>query len=123
VVCKRCGQENPAGARFCLACGAALDAEPAKQERKLVSVLFVDLVGFTGQSEQADPEDVRDTLRAYQVAAQQTIEAFGGTMEKFIGDAVMAVAWRSEAGVTSPQAELLRALRSVLGRENAHTRG
>jgi len=91
VVCKRCGQENPAGARFCLACGAALDAEPAKQERKLVSVLFVDLVGFTGQSEQADPEDVRDTLRAYQVAAQQTIEAFGGTMEKFIGDAVMAV--------------------------------
>ncbi len=91
MVCKRCGQENPAGARFCLACGAALDAEPAKQERKLVSVLFVDLVGFTGQSEQADPEDVRDTLRAYQVAAQQTIEAFGGTMEKFIGDAVMAV--------------------------------
>jgi class 3 adenylate cyclase/tetratricopeptide (TPR) repeat protein len=91
VVCKRCGQENPAGARFCLACGAAVDAEPAKQERKLVSVLFVDLVGFTGQSEQADPEDVRDTLRAYQVAAQQTIEAFGGTMEKFIGDAVMAV--------------------------------
>ncbi len=91
MVCKRCGQENPAYARFCLACGAALDAEPAKQERKLVSVLFVDLVGFTGQSEQADPEDVRDRLRAYQVAAQQTIEAFGGTMEKFIGDAVMAV--------------------------------
>ena len=91
MVCIRCGQENPAGARFCLACGAALDAEPAKQERKLVSVLFVDLVGFTGQSEQADPEDVRDRLRAYQVAAQQTIEAFGGTMEKFIGDAVMAV--------------------------------
>jgi len=91
VVCKRCGQENPAYARFCLACGAALDAEPAKQERKLVSVLFVDLVGFTGQSEQADPEDVRDRLRAYQVAAQQTIGAFGGTMEKFIGDAVMAV--------------------------------
>ena len=91
MVCKRCGQENPAYARFCLACGAALDAEPAKQERKLVSVLFVDLVGFTGQSEQADPEDVRDRLRAYQVAAQQTIGAFGGTMEKFIGDAVMAV--------------------------------
>src|SRR5713226_2349613 len=91
MVCKRCGQENPAGPRFCLACGAALDAEPAKQERKLVSVLFVDLVGFTGQSEQADPEDVRDRLRAYQVAAQQTIGAFGGTMEKFMGDAVMAV--------------------------------
>jgi class 3 adenylate cyclase/tetratricopeptide (TPR) repeat protein len=91
VLCKRCGQENPAGARFCLACGASLDAEPAKQERKLVSVLFVDLVGFTGQSERADPEDVRDTLHAYHAAAQQRIEAFGGTMEKFIGDAVMAV--------------------------------
>ena len=57
VVCKRCGLENPAGARFCLACGALLEAEPAKQERKLVSVLFVDLVGFTGRSERADPED------------------------------------------------------------------
>jgi class 3 adenylate cyclase/tetratricopeptide (TPR) repeat protein len=91
VVCKRCGQENPPGARFCLACGAPLEAELSKQERKLVSVLFVDLVDFTGRSDRADPEDVRDTLRAYQAAAQQKIEAFGGTMEKFIGDAVMAV--------------------------------
>ncbi len=91
MVCKRCGQENPLGARFCLACGALLEAEPAKQERKLVSVLFVDLVGFTGQSERADPEDVRDTLNAYRAAAQESIQAFGGTMEKFIGDAVMAV--------------------------------
>ena len=91
VVCKRCGQENPLGARFCLACGAPLEAEPAKQERKLVSVLFVDLVGFTGQSERADPEDVRDTLNAYRAAAQESIQVFGGNMEKFIGDAVMAV--------------------------------
>src|SRR5207253_8080449 len=91
VVCKRCGQENPLVSRFCLACGAPLESEPAKQERKLVSVLFVDLVGFTGQSERADPEDVRDTLNAYRAAAQESIQVFGGNMEKFIGDAVMAV--------------------------------
>ena len=89
--CGRCGEENPDRARFCLACGAPLEAEPAKQERKLVSVLFVDLVDFTRQSDRADPEDVRDTLRAYQIAAKQRIDDFGGTMEKFIGDAVMAV--------------------------------
>src|SRR3989440_742902 len=91
VPCPRCGQDNPAGARFCLACGAALKEEAAKQERKLVSVLFVDLVGFTGRSDRADPEDVRDTLHAYHAAAQEKIQDFGGTMEKFIGDAVMAV--------------------------------
>ena len=89
--CGRCGEENPERARFCLACGAPLDAEPVKQERKLVSVLFVDLVDFTRRSDRADPEDVRDTLRAYQSAAQERIDHFGGTMEKFIGDAVMAV--------------------------------
>src|SRR2546426_10653254 len=89
--CGRCGEENPERARFCLACGAPLDAEPVKQERKLVSVLFVDLVDFTRRSDRADPEDVRDTLRAYQSAAQERIDHFGGTMEKFIGDAIMAV--------------------------------
>jgi class 3 adenylate cyclase/tetratricopeptide (TPR) repeat protein len=91
VRCGRCGEENPERARFCLACGASLEAEPAKQERKLVSVLFVDLVGFTGRSDRGDPEDVRDTLQTYHAAAQRAIESFGGTLEKFIGDAVMAV--------------------------------
>jgi len=57
----------------------------------LVSVLFVDLVGFTGRSDRADPEDVGDTLHAYHAAAQEKIQDFGGTMEKFIGDAIMAV--------------------------------
>jgi class 3 adenylate cyclase/tetratricopeptide (TPR) repeat protein len=91
VRCPRCGEENPERARFCLACGASLEAEPAKQERKLVSVLFVDLVGFTGRSEHGDPEDVRDLLQTYHAAAKGAIESFGGTLEKFIGDAVMAV--------------------------------
>jgi class 3 adenylate cyclase len=91
VRCARCGEENPERARFCLACGAALEAEPAKQERKLVSVLFVDLVGFTGRGDRTDPEDVRDMLQTYHAAAQRAIESFGGSLEKFIGDAVMAV--------------------------------
>jgi class 3 adenylate cyclase/tetratricopeptide (TPR) repeat protein len=91
VRCGRCGEENPERARFCSACGASLEGEPAKEERKLVSVLFVDLVGFTGRSDNGDPEDVRDVLQSYHAAARRAIESFGGTLEKFIGDAVMAV--------------------------------
>ena len=91
-VCPACGQENPEEARFCLACGEPL-AEPAAaaEERKVVSVLFVDLVGFTGRSDRADPEDVRAALRPYHERLKTEIERFGGTVEKFIGDAVMAV--------------------------------
>jgi class 3 adenylate cyclase/tetratricopeptide (TPR) repeat protein len=92
VVCGHCGEENPERARFCLGCGRALedDASPG-EERKVVSVLFVDLVGFTGRSDRADPEDVRATLRPYHERVRADIERFGGTVEKFIGDAVMAV--------------------------------
>jgi class 3 adenylate cyclase/tetratricopeptide (TPR) repeat protein len=61
------------------------------EERKVVSVLFVDLVGFTARSDRADPEDVRSTLRAYHERLKREIERFGGTVEKFVGDAVMAV--------------------------------
>jgi class 3 adenylate cyclase/tetratricopeptide (TPR) repeat protein len=92
LVCPSCGEENPERARFCLACGQSLaaDARPT-EERKVVSVLFVDLVGFTDRSDRADPEDVRATLRPYHERVKADIEAFGGTVEKFIGDAVMAV--------------------------------
>jgi class 3 adenylate cyclase/tetratricopeptide (TPR) repeat protein len=88
--CVRCGEENPERARFCLACGAPL-ASDSKQERKVVSVLFVDLVGFTGRSHDGDPEDVRDMLQTYHDVAGRAIASFGGNLEKFIGDAVMAV--------------------------------
>ncbi|HZN22079.1 MAG TPA: AAA family ATPase [Gaiellaceae bacterium] len=92
IVCPTCGEENPERARFCLSCGAALAAEaPAGEERKVVSILFVDLVGFTTRSDKADPEDVRATLRPYHERVKTDIERFGGTVEKFIGDAVMAV--------------------------------
>jgi class 3 adenylate cyclase/tetratricopeptide (TPR) repeat protein len=90
--CPSCGTLNPAQARFCNSCGAGLADVTAKQEeRKLVSVLFVDLVGFTAHSEQADPEDVRDALQLYHAEAKARIEQYGGAVEKFIGDAVMAV--------------------------------
>jgi class 3 adenylate cyclase/tetratricopeptide (TPR) repeat protein len=93
VVCPVCGEENPARARFCLACGSALAPEQAggREERKLVSVLFCDLVGFTARSDEADPEDVRATLGPYHERLRSEIERYGGTTEKFIGDAVMAV--------------------------------
>src|SRR2546421_10015687 len=92
VPCPSCGAPNAPAARFCSSCGTRLEAAPPpREERKLVSVLFVDLVGFTARSERADPEDIRDALQLYYAEAKQTIEHHGGVLEKFIGDAVMAV--------------------------------
>jgi len=92
-VCSVCGTENVEVARFCLACGTALNAAtPARrEERRVVSVIFVDLVGFTSRSETLDPEDVRAILAPYHDAVRSEIESFGGVVEKFIGDAVMGV--------------------------------
>jgi len=91
--CPACGEENPERAKFCLECGAALAVAtpPALEERKVVTVLFCDLVGFTAASDAADPEDVRARIRPYHARLRQEIERFEGTVEKFIGDAVMAV--------------------------------
>jgi class 3 adenylate cyclase len=92
-VCRQCGQDNPEIARFCLACGAELAAPSAaaREERKVVSVLFADLVGFTARAERLDPEDVRRFLSPYYARLRSELERFGGTVEKFIGDAVMAL--------------------------------
>jgi class 3 adenylate cyclase len=91
--CASCGQENPAIARFCLACGRPLaDGDAARrEERRLISVLFVDLVGFTSRAEHLDPEDVQALLRPYHDAVRDEMESFGGVVEKFIGDAVVGV--------------------------------
>jgi len=89
--CPACGEENPERAKFCLECGAALSVAAPLEERKVVSILFCDLVGFTAASENADPEDVRARIRPYHARVREEIERFGGTVEKFIGDAVMAV--------------------------------
>ncbi|HLY94734.1 MAG TPA: adenylate/guanylate cyclase domain-containing protein, partial [Gaiellaceae bacterium] len=92
-VCPACGQENPDGFRYCGACGAPLEtpAAAAREERKVVTVLFTDLVGFTHEAETLDPEDVRALLAPYYARLRAEIERHGGTVEKFIGDAVMAV--------------------------------
>jgi class 3 adenylate cyclase len=93
TICPSCGQENPPIAKFCLACAEPL-SEPShglSEERKVVTVLFADLVGFTARAERLDPEDVRAILTPYFARVRREIESFGGTVEKFIGDAVMAV--------------------------------
>jgi class 3 adenylate cyclase len=91
--CSNCGQENPEGARFCLACGQSLEAAtaPGRDERRIVSVVFVDLVGFTSRSESLDPEDVHAFLTPYHDFVSRELESFGGVVEKFIGDAIVAV--------------------------------
>ena len=91
-LCTRCGQDNPDVARFCLACGAPLaPPEPVVEERKLITVLFCDIVGSTASAEKLDPEDVRARLAPYYDRARTELERFGGTVEKFIGDAVVAL--------------------------------
>ena len=91
-ICAKCGQENPDIAKFCLACGAPLAAPaPTSEERKLITVLFTDIVGSTAKAEQMDPEDVRARLAPYYVRLRRELERFGGTVEKFIGDAVVAL--------------------------------
>jgi NMD protein affecting ribosome stability and mRNA decay len=95
LACGACGASNPVGFRFCGNCGAELRASATTQrsteERRVVTVLFADLVGFTSRAEQLDPEDVRAILTPYYKRLRDEMEAFGGTVEKFIGDAVMGV--------------------------------
>src|SRR2546427_7978905 len=113
ITCPSCGQENPASARFCNACGSQLDVlpAPAREERKVVTVLFADLVGFTSRAEHLDPEDVRAILRPYYASLREHIESFGGTVEKFIGDAVMGVFGAPLAHGDDPERAVRAALR------------
>jgi class 3 adenylate cyclase/tetratricopeptide (TPR) repeat protein len=92
--CLNCGQDNPGGFRFCGGCGSPLadvPRPPEGEERKVVTVLFCDLVGFTSRSDRADPEDVGAMLRPFHRRLRGEIERVGGTLDKLIGDAVMAV--------------------------------
>ncbi len=122
--CPSCGAENPPGQKFCGECGAALDTESAPAtpedfrtppaapaaERRLVSVLFADLVGFTTLSESRDAEEVREILSRYFENCRRLISLYGGTVEKFIGDAVMAV-WGTP---TATEDDAERAVRAAL---------
>src|SRR5438067_5669051 len=110
AVCASCGSENPAGFRFCGSCGAPLDAEPQREQRKVVTVLFADLVGFTARAERMDPEDVRAVLAPFWERLRGELEQRGGTVEKFVGDAVMAVFGAPLAHEDDPE----RAVRAAL---------
>ncbi|MEO8246197.1 MAG: adenylate/guanylate cyclase domain-containing protein, partial [Chloroflexota bacterium] len=90
--CATCGAENTADSRFCKSCGAQIVAAAASREtRKTVTVLFIDAVSSTALGEQMDPESLRGVMTSYFDAMRQTIEGHGGAVEKFIGDAVMAI--------------------------------
>jgi class 3 adenylate cyclase/tetratricopeptide (TPR) repeat protein len=114
-VCASCGQENPDGFRFCGRCAAPLTVASEREERKIVSVMFADLVGFTSRTEQLDPEDVRATLSPYYSRLRSEIERHGGTVEKFIGDAVMALFGAPVAHEDDPE----RAVRAALAIRDA----
>ena len=88
--CSNCGQENPEGFKFCGACGAELTAEPATREVRK-TVLFCDVSGSTALGEQLDPESLRRTMSRYFDGIRGIVERHGGKVEKFIGDAAMAV--------------------------------
>jgi class 3 adenylate cyclase/tetratricopeptide (TPR) repeat protein len=91
VICASCGQENPAGFAFCGACGGVLTLEPTADVRKTVTVVFCDLVGSTALGERTDPEVLRDVMARYHAELRAILERHGGTVEKFVGDAAMAV--------------------------------
>ena len=91
AACPSCSRELPGEFPFCPFCGAALVVEAAaREERKVVTVVFCDLVGSTARAERLDPEDVRALLSNYHARVREQLERFGGTVEKFIGDAVVA---------------------------------
>jgi class 3 adenylate cyclase/tetratricopeptide (TPR) repeat protein len=112
TICHRCGHENPAENRFCGSCGQELDAGAGtpRQERKTITVLFADLVGFTSTAERMDPEDVRAMLSPYYARLRGELERHGGTVEKFIGDAVVALFGAPVAHEDDPE----RAVRAAL---------
>ena len=93
ATCANCGTENPEGARFCFSCGTTLGApaEAPRESRKTVTVLFIDAVSSTAMGERLDPESMRAVMTRYFDAMREAIESHGGAVEKFIGDAVMAI--------------------------------
>ncbi|MDP9283689.1 MAG: zinc ribbon domain-containing protein, partial [Actinomycetota bacterium] len=128
--CPACGKANAPGMRFCTECGTPLDAEAGPSpdalpsadasrtapvaERRLVSVLFADLVGFTTISEKRDAEEVRELLSRYFDTSRRLIELYGGTVEKFIGDAVMAV-WGAPTAHEDDAERAVRAALDIVG--------
>jgi class 3 adenylate cyclase len=114
VTCSRCRAELPGDARFCPSCGAPIGSASVAEERKFVSVLFVDVVGSTARADGADPEDVRDLNQLYYREVRGRIERHGGTVEKYVGDAVMAV-FGAPLARSDDAERAVRASLSILG--------
>src|ERR671934_1874428 len=118
AVCTSCGQENPPIAKFCLACGSPLAAEEApSEERRLITSVFTDVVGSTATAEKLDPEDVHRRLQPYFELVRRELQHYGGTLEKYIGDAVVAMFGAPVAHEDDPE----RAVRAALAiRDRLH---
>jgi predicted ATPase/class 3 adenylate cyclase len=111
TVCPSCGEANPAKFRLCGFCGSPLAAGPApSEERKVITAIFVDLVGSTARSENLDPEDVKSLVAPYHARVRGELEAHGGTFEKFSGDAILALFGTPKAHEDDPE----RAIRAAL---------
>ena len=122
IACPVCRTDNAEGARFCSNCGSRLTtASAVAEERKVVTALFCDLVGFTATSEGADPEDVDRMLTRYFAMARGQIEAHGGVVEKFIGDAVVGVFGVPATHEDDPERAVLAGLR--IANEGANLQG
>jgi class 3 adenylate cyclase/predicted transcriptional regulator len=124
--CPHCSAVVAPDLAFCTSCGEALEAAaPATtEERKTVSVLFADLVGFTARAERLDPEEVRGVLAPYHARVRAELERFGGTVEKFIGDAVVALFGAPVAHEDDPERAVRAALavREAIGELDAAVR-
>ena len=129
AACRSCGTDLPPNAKFCLECGTPVAADPAApsrattapsappptEERRTVTAVFTDIVGSTARGEQLDPEDVRARLNPYYVRVRSELERYGGSVEKFIGDAVVAVFGAPVAHEDDPE----RAVRAAIALTNA----
>jgi class 3 adenylate cyclase/tetratricopeptide (TPR) repeat protein len=124
--CPSCAAVVAPDIAFCTSCGETLVAvaPTATEERKIVSVLFVDLVGFTARAERLDPEEVRELLTSYHTSVRGELERFGGTMEKFIGDAAVALFGAPVAHEDDPERAVRAALavREAMGELDAAVR-
>jgi class 3 adenylate cyclase/tetratricopeptide (TPR) repeat protein len=111
VTCPSCGESNVEDAAFCAYCGTPLATTAPTKERRFLTILFADLVGFTAESDEADPEDVQARLIPYHRRLRQEIERYDGTVEKLIGDGVMAVFGVPTAHEDDPERAVRVALR------------
>jgi hypothetical protein len=112
LICPVCGERNPPDSVFCLACGTRLRRlGRVEEERKVVTVLVCDLVGFTARSDRADPEDVHETLQVFHALLKEVVEGFDGTVDRLVGDAVVGVFGAPIAREDDPLRGVLAAIR------------